>query len=442
MLSMSTVSEDGCSSLASPWGLVEPYDFPDTGRGLRCVRAVAEGEELLAVPLEECWHEMAARRAPELAALADASLSETDAIALHLLLERAKGDGSERAAHLRSMPPVYDSTLFWSEAELAHLRGSDWLDLARRFAEELEADWAALQSQPAVAALLSRHGLGIEAYRWAYATVKSRAAEVGMGDEKKRLLAPRFDMFNHSTAVAPGSSHGYDEARQQLVVVAAAPYGAGEQAFISYGGASNGSLLLGGGFALRRNRFDAVEVTLTAKCDARRWLLLMMLAPEAPPPSQEEPPNFEYLQAPDQEQLRDGPKPFVTRHLLTAANPLPPALLAYVRAERLSDVELEAYEKKAKAAGTPLWEALRSPAPLDAALDLAALVALRRVLADKLDAYPTTAEQDEAFLDKAEPDAGAAHETAPLPAEAAAARRRWLRGRTTRGGGRRGCGKG
>jgi len=318
MLSMSTVSEDGCSSLASPWGLVEPYDFPDTGRGLRCVRAVAEGEELLAVPLEECWHEMAARRAPELAALADASLSETDAIALHLLLERAKGDGSERAAHLRSMPPVYDSTLFWSEAELAHLRGSDWLDLARRFAEELEADWAALQSQPAVAALLSRHGLGIEAYRWAYATVKSRAAEVGMGDEKKRLAsrsemqplamsttrlgpaqqAPPRPSLRHvqpldrrRSGLIPrlrrgrgGSMAGagrqplvthdrvaaHHQARQQLVVVAAAPYGAGEQAFISYGGASNGSLLLGGGFALRRNRFDAVEVTLTAKCDARR----------------------------------------------------------------------------------------------------------------------------------------------------------------------------
>ena len=62
----------------------------------------------------------------------------------------------------------------------------------------------------------------------------------------------------------------HHQARQQLVVVAAAPYGAGEQAFISYGGASNGSLLLGSGFALRRNRFDAVEVTLTAKCDARR----------------------------------------------------------------------------------------------------------------------------------------------------------------------------
>jgi len=30
----------------------------------------------------------------------------------------------------------------------------------------------------------------------------------------------------------------------------------------------------------------------------------------------------------------------VSRHLLTAANPLPPALLAYVRAERLSNLEL------------------------------------------------------------------------------------------------------
>ena len=109
---------------------------------------------------------------------------------------------------------------------------------------------------------------------------------------------------------------------------------------------------------------------------------------------------------------------------------------------RLSDVELEAYEKKAKAAGTPLraghvqhtprghardmtlrrparrsgrlsalrrlstprstsppsWRraAGRQPRPPDTSATRPWEVpqALRRVLADKLDAYPTTAEQE------------------------------------------------
>ena len=40
---------------------VEPHDFGLTGRGLRTTRAVSAGEELLAVPLDECWHGESAR---------------------------------------------------------------------------------------------------------------------------------------------------------------------------------------------------------------------------------------------------------------------------------------------------------------------------------------------------------------------------------------------
>ena len=47
-------------------------------------------------------------------------------------------------------------------------------------------------------------------------------------------------------------------------------YRKGEQAFISYGTAGNGSLLLAGGFALERNRFDSVEVALTLEVNAQR----------------------------------------------------------------------------------------------------------------------------------------------------------------------------
>ena len=55
-------------------------------------------------------------------------------------------------------------------------------------------------------------------------------------------MAPGFDLFNHSDAIAPGTSHRFDNERQALIVVAARAYAKGEQAFISYGHASNGSL--------------------------------------------------------------------------------------------------------------------------------------------------------------------------------------------------------
>lgn len=300
--------------------LVEPHDFSETGRGLRCTRTVSKGEELLAVPLDDCWHAAGALRTAELAPLreAGASLTELDAIALHLLIERSKGEASARWAHLQEMPQAYDSTLFWSAEELEQLRGSAWLELAERFSEEVATDWTALQVQPGLPAILAEYAIGFADYRWAYATVKSRAAELRVGGVPTRLLAPRFDMFNHSDSLAPGSSHSFDEARQQLVAVAATAYGAGEQAFISYGPAPNGSLLLGGGFVLAHNRFDSVEVCVTAGCDARRLPLLMMVAPDAPPLEQEEASNFEFLQTPDLEELADGPRSFITRHLLTA----------------------------------------------------------------------------------------------------------------------------
>ena len=100
-----------------------------------------------------------------------------------------------------------------------------------------------------------------------------------------RLMAPGFDLFNHSDALAPGSSHRFDEERQELLVIATRDYQKGEQAFISYGTASNGSLLLGGGFVLPENKYDYVEVVLSSVVDEKRLLTFMMAAPDVPPPT-------------------------------------------------------------------------------------------------------------------------------------------------------------
>ena len=64
-----------------------------------------------------------------------------------------------------------------------------------------------------------------------------------------RLMAPGFDLMNHSVDIQPGRSHRFDEGRQMLEVLATRAYRRGEQAYISYGHAGNGSLLCNGGFS-------------------------------------------------------------------------------------------------------------------------------------------------------------------------------------------------
>ena len=170
--------------MATSGALVEPCSFPGMGRGLRVTRDVVEGEELLAVPLADCWHAADARRMPELRSLGVSlgargeALSELDAVALQLLIERSKGEAAVRAAHIRDIPASYPTVpLFWSEAELSALRGSAWEGLARRYVEEAHGDWASLRALVGDE-FLRAHAIGIDGYLWAYATIKSRAVAV------------------------------------------------------------------------------------------------------------------------------------------------------------------------------------------------------------------------------------------------------------------------
>lgn len=350
--------------------LVVEHDFEETGRGYRCLRDIKQGEELLAIPLADCWTAADARATAQLKPVVDADpeLSDVNVTALHLLVERAKGPQSTRWAHLQQLPIEYDATLFWSAEQLSEIKGSPWHELATRFSEEAREDFAALRlavskgATPESRALLD--GVTERDYLWAYASVKSRTAEVLVDREKASLLAPDFDMFNHSDALRPGSTHFFDEPRRALVVVAARDYAVGEQAFISYGTASNGSLLLSGGFVLPANRFDYIDLPLTTQCDSGRLLPYMMTAPEVGDPN--ELATFEFLELPSEEDCANGAVvPLITRHLLTKQVPLPPPLVGYVRLECMSDEEIETAKRKADKQGVPLWELLAGAAPLD-----------------------------------------------------------------------------
>ena len=405
--------------------LVVPAEFAETGRGYACVRDVSTGEELLSVPLDECWHAAPARSALAHALPFTAQLCDHDAVCLHLLHERAKGKVSSRWAHIATLPSEYDVPVFWSAAEREVLAGSGWLELVGRYEAEMCDDWRALgelarSAAGAWEAFVGEAAITLEAYKWAYATVKSRSAEVDVHGVPTKLLAPRFDLFNHSDDVAPGSSHFYDEARGALVALAARDYAAGEQAFISYGSTiSNGALLLGGGFVLAHNHSDAVDVPLTVACDTvRRLRVLNDVAELADVPdhvSRADLGGFELLQTPTESDVRaaaaaGGGAPLVSRHMLTQRAPLPARLVAYARLDRASSAaELDALGAAADALGArSLTSALLSPRSIEPLNEACALGALLVALRGMLERYPTCLEADEAELARraVEPDGG------------------------------------
>ena len=105
--------------------LVPQSEDPNPGQtDLDELKALARSQRHLAreavssMPTPEC------NMFESLVASAGDTLRDFDAVALHLLLERKKGEASDRWAHLDELPKAYDSTLFWSEAELKELEGS------------------------------------------------------------------------------------------------------------------------------------------------------------------------------------------------------------------------------------------------------------------------------------------------------------------------------
>ena len=278
--------------------------------------------------------------------------------------ERARGAESPLAAHLAALPECYDATVFWSDAELEELRGSPLHAQTEALRAQTAADFqelhtALLSQQPE---LFPPAQCGLEAYRWALATLWSRAMDLPVGDSGAcmRLVVPWIDMCNNDSELPV--CHAHERSGNAVVLLAGRAYAAGQQVNINYGLTSHATALRLHGFAPRGAR---VEVPLYAEMsdaadlyDAKRRLL-------------------------DRAGVRPG-VPF----MLTLDEPMPPLLLLALRAQRLSAPDLAGVE----GAG------LRPGVRVSVDNERAALGALRDGIEAMLRAYPTACAADEALL--------------------------------------------
>lgn len=259
------------------------------------------------------------------------------------------------------MPSEVGMYAEWSDEELKGLDGSLHAAVARRARADVQLSRALVRAafkgavpdlgaaeRQTVTLLAPFWGMTDADYMWAWVRVASRhrSREVYPNavtrDEGKTFMVPGgTDMFNHSLNVPTGKSTRESSDWQFIEVVAHEDYAEGDEVFCSYGYKGNHELLFGYGFALDGNPHDRVELQLTLESlsatgpsTLRPELCLHCLELGGAAGNCERLPERPGC---------DLPEVCVK---LSAADPVPGALLGLIRMERLSEQALATLDSK------------------------------------------------------------------------------------------------
>eukprot|EP01036_Dinobryon_divergens_P037028 gene37028-48340_t len=165
--------------------------------------------------------------------------------------------------HVRALPKLFNTTLFWSEDELNELKGCNVFHLTNLLKKQLTADFESLY-QPLISSYPDIFsGLSIENYFWALSVVYSRSAEIIRFGQTVRCIAPLLDMANHNPSLISSQSDAlfYDPDSDSLQLKAVSgELQADDECFAFYGRYSNAKLLHTYGFVVHDNPFRAIDL--------------------------------------------------------------------------------------------------------------------------------------------------------------------------------------
>jgi len=269
----------------STWGLaphpmavstetIDETTNESTGRGLLARRNINEGDELLTIPMELCMTLKVARKALGEDVITD-GMNEYLAIATHMIYERYQlKENSEMSAYFGVLPEVdeVNPTFTWSDEDLSFLGGSPVVAATQSMQAKLRREYDDL-----IPSLLerfpnrfSKEAFTYENWIWAFTMLFSRAIRLrNLGNGEALAMVPYADLINHSPfsgAYVDARQKGswlFKEGTEEVILYADRSYRKMEQVYISYGPKSNGDLLLLYGFALERNPYNSVDVTVS-----------------------------------------------------------------------------------------------------------------------------------------------------------------------------------
>ena len=125
-------------------------DFPDMGCGIRTLRPLKTGEEVLVIPGNILWTVDAARAHPIPRSL-DPPLSDDDTLVVFLLFtkfDELRNHG--RRSHINTLPTEYHASVFFTDGELDACSGSSLYDVTQQLKQQIKSDyervWSILSS--------------------------------------------------------------------------------------------------------------------------------------------------------------------------------------------------------------------------------------------------------------------------------------------------------
>lgn len=248
-----------------------------SGRGLLARRDINDGDELLKIPIDLCMTKASARKALGEDALHE-DINEYLAIACQLIHERyVLNKKSFYKAYMDVLPGVdeVNPTFTWSDADLAFLEGSPVIAATKSLQMKLEREFdALLGGEDGLMAKYPKRfpveHFTYENWVWAFTMLFSRAIRLRNLKQGETLaLVPYADLINHSPfsqAYIDAQATGdwlFKNGEEEVILYADRGYRRMEQIYISYGPKSNAELLLLYGFAVERNPFNSVDVTVS-----------------------------------------------------------------------------------------------------------------------------------------------------------------------------------
>lgn len=250
-----------------------------SGRGLLARRDINSGDELLMIPMSLCLTKSSARKALGKDVI-DKDINEYLAIALQLINEKyVLGDKSYYKPYIDVLPEVNEvnPTFTWSDEDLSFLKGSPVVAATKSLQMKLRREYDSLLGDGKDNGLIAKYPnrfpkehYTFENWIWAFTMLFSRAIRLRSLQQGEALaMVPYADLINHSPysmAFIDARMEGdwlFKTGQEEIILYADRGYRRMEQIYISYGQKSNADLLLLYGFAVERNPYNSVDVTVS-----------------------------------------------------------------------------------------------------------------------------------------------------------------------------------
>jgi histone-lysine N-methyltransferase SETD3 len=297
------------------------------------------------------------------------------------------GEQSFYKPYIDILPEVgeVNPTFTWSDEDLSFLEGSPVIAATKSLQMKLRREYEALLGgeDGLIAKFPDKFPKEIftfENWEWAFTMLFSRAIRLrNLRQGETLALVPYADLINHSCF-----SQAYIDAREagdwlfktgeeEVILYADRGYRRMEQIYISYGPKSNAELLLLYGFAVERNPFNSVDVTVSIAPRTESFVTEIADQDVAVDPLAEE--KIAFLQSAGREKTVDFP---------CYADRYPIEMLEYLRLMQMTPDDTR---------GKPLSE-FDFTRPISTANEAAVLTSVVEAVKRQLSKYPNSEDED------------------------------------------------